>query len=441
MPLTGSIRPATARVCALALALAAGAAASQAHAQVAESILVTPDYADGYQQYQQRGAHEQGDGDWQAQGTRVGSFNLYPRASTRVAATNNAYLSSVRSVAAPYVAVTPSMQAYSNWRRHALALVADANLARYIGQSRRNETSWSLMAQGELDVTNEISVTAEANATQLALNRFSGDLTIDAASVAIIRQNELSLSAQYKAGRARLLSSLELFDLNYRRILLSDGSSSDQSARNHSVIRASGQAEYTLSGDVTVYAQAAYARFNYNNAFTPSSTTTDSAGLRGVIGLRWEVQGLGRLTVAGGYSHRTYAFNSDRAVNRPSAEARVELFLSPLTTVKLEAASRVIDARLIDITPLSQRSASVAAYHALYRNVTLGFNAVTVQQRYLYSSQVSRIESAGINARILMSRKWEFGAQFNYSTRRSTSATSNYRLQEASGGISATFKL
>jgi len=441
MPLTGSTRPATARVCALALALAAGAAASQAHAQVAESVLVTPAYPDGYAQYQQRGVNEQGEGDWQAQGMRVGSFNLYPRALTRVAATSNVFLSSVRSVAATYVVVSPSIQAYSNWKRHSLALTADANLSRYLGQPRRNETAWTLESEGQLDITRSLSVSATANATQIALNRFSGDLTIDAASVAIIRQNKLALSSQYRAGLVRLLANAEYFDLDYRRILLADGTQSDQSARNHSVIRLSSQAEYSPSTDITLFAQAALVRFDYGTPLVPSISTTDSSGIRGLVGLRWEVQGLGRFSVAGGYSHHTYSVSSARRVDRPSVEARVELFPSPLTTVRLDVADRTIDARLIDVTPLRQQSAAVSAYHALYRNVTLSANAAMIRQRYLFSSQVSRIGNFGLNARVLVSRNWVLGAQFSYSTRQSSSTTSNYRLQEASGGISATFKL
>jgi hypothetical protein len=435
------IPPAGARTCASALVLVCGIVGAQAQAQVAESILIQPDYPDIITQYRQSAANEQGDGDWQAQGTRVGSFNLYPRVRVGASATNNAYLSSIRKVAAPFVTIAPSVQAYSNWSRHSLAVTADGNFARYIGQPRRNETSWAARAEGGLDVTSALSLTAAADSTQLALNRFSGDLTIDAASVAIIRQNSVAVSGQYRAGRSRLLASLENFDLTYRRILLSDGSLSDQSARNHAVTRLSGQAEYSPAGTVTLFAQMAYIRFDYGNVPTPSVSTSDSNGIRALAGLRWEVQGLGRLTLAGSYSHRTYAVNDRLRVNRPGAEARVEIFASPLTTIRLEAADRTIDARLIDVTPIRQRSANVSVFHALYRNVTLGLNAAVIRQKNLFSIQSSRIGNIGLNGRILMSRNWEFGAQLNYSTRHSQNIVSNYTLQELAGGISATLKL
>lgn len=70
------IPPAGARTCASALVLVCGIVGAQAQAQVAESILIQPDYPDIITQYRQSAANEQGDGDWQAQGTRVGSPTL-----------------------------------------------------------------------------------------------------------------------------------------------------------------------------------------------------------------------------------------------------------------------------------------------------------------------------------------------------------------------------
>lgn len=445
MPWTGRSAPAKRAALRAAGSLAAAATwlvcAGVAQAQVAETVLLNPAYPDGYEAYRQQGVTEQGQGDWAARGIRAGSFEIFPQLRTEVAGTTNAYVSAVRNVATPFVTVSPAVRANSTWSRHYVGLTADADLARYIGQSRRNENNWEIAATGKLDVSSSFSVTGEAQANQITLNRFSGELTVDAAAVAAIRQNSASVTAESSFGRGRFIASLEYLDLSFARILLVDGTQSDQSARNHSVMRASSQAEYSFTPALTVFAQMAYVRFDYRRPTTPSISTSDSDGVRAVGGVRYEIQGLARLTVAAGYSRRTYDVGGIGAIGRFTAEGRAEIFPSALTTIRIEAGHRFTDARLIDSSPFLQNYAYGNVSHALRRNFTLGVNGGFQRQSYFASSQVTRIMSLGLTARYLVSPHWELGARLINSNRHTTSRTQDYSIQDTTGGISATFKI
>jgi hypothetical protein len=72
---------------------------------------------------------------------------------------------------------------------------------------------------------------------------------------------------------------------------LSDGSASDQSNRNHNAVRFNGQLEYSPIPDLTVFAQGLYAHFDYYQLTSPSLATSNFSSVRGLAGLRWELQG------------------------------------------------------------------------------------------------------------------------------------------------------
>ncbi|GMM61919.1 outer membrane beta-barrel protein [Novosphingobium pituita] len=414
-----------------------------AHAQVvSESLLVDADYPNGFQVYRQLGVTENGDGSpWAANGIKAGSFTIMPKLGTEVASTSNAFQSETGAIATPFVTISPSVQAYSNWSRHWIGLVADGDFARYIGHARRNENRWTLSASGALNLTSALSATGQVSAEQIALNRFSGELSNVAASVAIIRQKTALAGLAYAMGKAKASAGVEFYNLDFQRILLSDGSASDQSNRNHNVVRLNGQLEYSPVPDLTFFVQGLYAHFNYYQLLSPSLTTSNFSSVRGVAGLRWELQGLARVTVAGGYARRNFSGLGLPAVGRASVEGRVEIFPSAFTTLTVEAMHRMSEARLIDSSPLMQDSLHVRASYEPRRNLIFNVDGNTLRQNYLLATQVSRIQSLAFSGRLLVSPNWELGARLVLSRRHTTSFSTDYVIQETNGGLSATFKL
>jgi len=434
--------PRRARVLAGFGALLCAGTSLPAHAQVAESLLVDADYPAGFRAYRQLGVTENGDGDpWTQRGIQTGSITIMPRLSTEVAGTSNAFTSETGAIATPFITVSPSVQAYSNWSRHWIGLVANGDFARYVGQSRRNENRWMLSASGVFNLNSALSASGQVADEQIALNRFSGELSSDAASVAIIRQKSALAGVEYAMGKAKASAGVEFYNLDFQRILLSDGSASDQSNRNHNAVRFNGQLEYSPIPDLTVFAQGLYAHFDYYQLTIPSLATSNFSSVRGLAGLRWELQGLARVTVAGGYARRNFSGLGLPAIGRASVEGRVELFPSALTTLTVEAMHRLSEARLIDSSPLMQDSLHVRASYEPRRNLIINVDGNTLRQNYLLSSQVSRIQSLAFTGRLLVSRNWELGARLVLSRRHTTSLSTDYVIQETNGGLSATFKL
>jgi hypothetical protein len=250
-----------------------------------------------------------------------------PRLSTEVAGTSNAFTSETGAIATPFITVSP-VQAYSNWSRHWIGLVANRDFARYVGQSRRNENRWMLSASGVFNLNGALSAFQDGrrrtDRAQPFLGRTEQRRSLGGHHPAEKRPGRRGI----RDGQGQGFREVEFYNLDFQRILLSDGSASDQSNRNHNAVRFNGQLEYSPIPDLTVFAQGLYAHFDYYQLTIPSLATSNFSSVRGLAGLRWELQGLARVTVAGGYARRNFSGLGLPAIGRASVEGRVELFPS-----------------------------------------------------------------------------------------------------------------
>lgn len=418
--------------------------AGMAHAQqtqVSESIILDPWLPLGFEEFEVKPLGPQLQRDWAALGLPVGSFTLSPRLMLGQSITDNAYSTQENRVASAIETLAPQVDLASNWSRHALRLQGSATLQRYVGEPNRNEDEWTLYATTEVDVTSKVQVSFEARADQIALNRLTDDLVDFNAAVLIQRQDMLTASAMYRAGRSRTVVTAEYFDIRYKKAVLGSGTVVDQSDRDHSVGRISAQFEYSFSPDLTLFAQAMYSDYSFDRSVTPNISNASFTGGRVIAGGRLAVPGLGRATVSLGYARRNYDRPTLDDVDGLSAEAQMEFFPSALTTVTISGGHRLGDARLMDSALMKSDYARARIDHALLRNLVLSLEGGLSLQEYTNANSDSRVASGRFGARYLASRRFELSGTLSYSQRHSPQRTANRDVSELVGGIAATFKL
>lgn len=409
------------------------------HAQVADSILITPQVPEPLRDFQELSVNQQQPTDWQALGLQIGSFNVSPQVSFKQGLTSNAYATSnARAAAIESFAVGFDIQ--SDWSRHGLGLRAERTDNLYVGEPKRNEHNWSVLLAGNVDVTSSLELDVEAQANQLSFNNLSGDATFDSDAIVVARQNVLSAKVTRTYNAARVFFTADHVDVNYREILAESGSGSGQSYFDHTMDRLAAQGEYSFSSSMAIFAQANYSWMDYGNVSIERSSNANSAGGRILAGARVSLSGFGRATVALGYSSRRY----DRAglddVHGLSAEARLEAFVSPLTTITGEFGDRIADARIISGTAYRERYVQLSADHALLRNLKLNFTSRLLDQHALTSTGGSRLITTRFTSRYFSSRRFELDGSVSYSLRNYTSG-SRAKVAEMAGSLSLTYKL
>jgi hypothetical protein len=373
-------------------------------------------------------------------GIQVGSFTISPSLSLGQGATDNLYQTADKTASA-ISTLAPKLKVASEWSRHSLQFTGDAALNRYIGNSARNQDTWSLAPSGTLDIDKRFSLQANANFSQLALNRYSDELVGGFVSVAIVRQEISGATLNYQFGRLQASAAAQHSSLSYQSVILFDGTRQDQSALDHTVDTLTARASYKLSPDFSLFAQVNWSHFDFAPSASPTSSNASSTGVRITGGAQITVRGLGRATLSTGYSRRDYEPVGIRTVKGASAVALLEFYPSTLTTVSFQFGHRLDEARLLNSNANKVDFVRTQVDHAILRNLLLSLNTSFTKNKSAQTAQDTEISSLSFTAQYLANRYFDLKGAISYSSRKSTPQTARGNSNELLGGLTATFKL
>jgi hypothetical protein len=429
----------------LAASLAFGAACfpqAAAHAQISPSILITPQTPDHMRAYQEQTVAENGEGDWSALGIRVGAFKVSPRVSVGQNFTSNAY-ATADAKAAAIERVELDLKAQSQWSRHSLVLGANRQWDFYVGRKDRNRDNWSVNASGDVDVTSSLQINLDADVNRTILNTLTSDFiggeVLTSGAVIAMVYDHASLGATRTFGNSRFVVQAERYHVDFND---ADRFAETRSLYlDHDVYQVSAQGEYSFTPAVAVFTRLNFATSDYGSGGNLNASTQDSKGGRLIVGARATVPGLGRATVAVAYSRRSYDSANLSQVSGLSAQARVDLFVSALTTVNAEVGTRISEFLLTSTNSSRDRYVQVGADHALLRNFSLRADARLQHRKPLLSGTSSTYSSLNFIGTYLASRRFGLSGRISYVSRSFAQTLNIPSINEMSGGITLTYRI
>jgi len=414
---------------------------ADAYADVTPSILVTTQVPEHMLAYQERTIAEQGDGDWSALGINAGAFKLSPRVSVGQNFTSNAF-ATAEGTAAAFERVEVDFRAQSQWSRHSLGLGVNRRWDFYVGHKDRNEDNWSLNASGDVDVTSTVQINVDADLNRIVFNTLTSEFTngeiLTSGAIIALSYDHASIGVTRKAGNSRLIVQAERYHLNF---LNADRFPETRAIYlDHDLYQISAQGEYSFTPSFSVFSKLNYATTDYGVGGNLNFNAQDSRGGRFILGARANVSGLGRATVAVAYSRRSYDSANLPRISGLSAQARLDVNLSALTSVNAEIGSRISDVQLISTSASRDTYVQAGVDHALLRNFKLGADARLVRQKPLLSGLPSTYSSLNLRGTYLASRRFGVSGRVSY-TNRSSSQSGIAGISELSGGITLTYRI
>jgi len=414
---------------------------ADAYADVTPSILVTTQVPEHMLAYQESTIAEQGEGDWSALGINAGAFKLSPRVSVGQNFTSNAF-ATADGTAAAFERVEVDFRAQSQWSRHSLGLGVNRRWDFYVGHKDRNEDNWSLNASGDVDVTSTVQINVDADLNRIVFNTLNSDFSngevLTTGALIAATYDHASLGATRTSGNSRLIVQAERYHINF---LNADRFAETRNLYlDHKLYQVSAQAEYSFTPSLTVFSKLNYATTEYGSGGNLNASTQDSKGGRFIVGARASVPGLGRATLAAAYTRRSYDNANLARINGFSLQARVDVFVSALTTVNAEVGSRISDLQLTSTNANRENYVQAGVDHALLRNFKLGADARLLRQKPLLSGTASTFSSLNLRGTYLASRRFGLSGRISY-TNRSYAQSSQPSIQELSGGITLTYRI
>lgn len=417
-----------------------GGWSAPANAQVGDTVLVSTITPDGFGEDRNRGVTQLRRPDYDQIGTNVGAFNVQASLDTRIGATSNVYLRPDDKVAGAYVSVSPSILVRSNWRRHALILRAEGDAVRFIGESPRNENNWLVGAEGRYDIHSSMSIRSNVSSRQVTANRFFGNQVADDGATSLIRQDSALVRAAYTDGRGRLSIVGDYTDVRFGLLRRADGTSTDQSSRDRSVVRATGLGEYAVSPSVGLFVQAGLARTAFGNVSRGTTGDGSSAAVQLSAGATFDIAGFAQGNVGLGYITRTYELDQVGTVDGVSVASSIRFFPHQLTTITIRASREIEDQVSNNPRPFWETRIGIDVDRELRRNLLARGTINFVAQDYFTRDVRSAGVFGNISGRYLVSRRMEMRAAVGYGMRIPNKNNIDGQFNEFRASFGITFK-
>lgn len=407
-----------------------------AHAQVEATTLVEPAIQADYSRDRNVSVTQQSSPDFNPVGVSIGTFNAFPSVSLSTGATTNVYLNDANKRGDVFAALQPSLIVFSNWSNHQLYLDAQGEMERFAKETLRDRDSYHINARGRLDITREWKAEASLMASRAAESPYSANQLTDAVVLSQYDRVAPSLRVERQVGRSRLVATVEQISFRFNDLLLGNGTIRSQRERDRTVRRVAGQFEYALSPSISVYSQVNYDKTSYEALRLNGSANRDSKAWSIIGGTNFDLAGLMRGTVGIGYTNRNYRAAIYDDARGLSLQARLELFLSPLTTATVSAQQLLQDSNLGNGSAYRDSRVSIKVDHALLRNLLLSGGVTLAKQTLLETDADTNLAFASFTATYQSSRELGISANVRYGDASSKDSAITVPFQELRGQLS-----
>ncbi len=208
-------------------------------------------------------------------------------------------------------------------------------------------------------------------------DQLTGSFPANGGGAVAIDQTQAQARLAQAFNRVKLTGALTFDRLRYHATITTTGAVLSQSYRDNSVLRASSRIDYTLLADTALFAQVSWrgTDFAANSAYANRS----SHEWRAIGGFSTDVSGLIRLSAGiGGYS-RHYRVPPVGPGSGPDFgklaglawDLRGAYYLTPLTTLSLQARREFVDANVRQSPGYEATSVRLQLDHEFLRNLLL----------------------------------------------------------------------
>lgn len=352
--------------------------------------------------------------DYQAPGLNVGAFTVNPSLTVTPEYDDNIFATHDDRQGDFITQIKPTVSISSNWSRNALGATASAVSNVYADHTGENTTDYSVAGSGRLDILSSDNITGGLGYSHNTISRtgentFNG--TLEPIQYDIVNG---TLGAQQTLNRLRFTEGLTFAHVSYDSTADDLGNPIDLSYLNSNTTEVSGQANYALNPEISVFASGSFNDRSYTNMLPINEVDRSSHGTEFDVGSTFDITRLIRGSVSVGYLEQNYDSATFHTVSGPSVHVHVEYFLSGLTTLGFSANRSIVDA--VDPIAVSYFStqAAFSIDHELLRNLILSGRVSYETDDFTGDDRHDNRASFSTSATYLMNRNWSFVLGYSF---------------------------
>jgi hypothetical protein len=363
---------------------------------------------------------------YSAKGLPFAAFRLFPVLDVTGSYDDNVYKTNTGEIDDFLVTISPGAVLSSTWGRHEINLRAGADITRYNDRKSENTTDWHVNADGRLDATHNVTITAVAGFSKEHEPRFSPDafnFDLDPIEYDLL---ELGAEVAYHPGRMAVTvgGDFRRYDFDDVRVLgaVPGVFFRDQDDRDRREYEVHGELAYEFSPGYAAFVSAAYNEHNFVSPFDRSGINRDSDGYNVNGGLSVAITSLVSAKVFLGYLSQDYDSPLLGTLTGLNFGAEIEWNVTPLMHVTIGASRELADTTLALSSTSDDRNFSVDVDYEVLRNFIASANFDFTHSAFAGIARDDKNYQIGVGGRYLLNRYVNVTGEYAHQTRNSNIA-------------------
>ncbi|MBX3493976.1 MAG: outer membrane beta-barrel protein [Parvibaculum sp.] len=367
---------------------------------------------------------------YDAAGVRAGGFTVFPEASVTGTFSDNIYATDVATESDFITTLATGVSVQSNWSRHALNL--NAGLAQYLYADNDDEDrlDWNVGGNGRIDITRDTNISGGLSYAELHEDRGAPNAVGLAAEPTEYSLLQADIALAHRFNRVTTRIGARYADFDYDSVPLIGGGALNQDFRDREEFEQFLRLGYDVSPDTNVYVQGTLNQREYDQQPPAVPLNRDSDGWSIVGGADFRLTNLAQGGVFIGYQEQEYDDPALFNISGLAFGANVDWFVTPLTTVRFDAASTVEETTTPGASGYMDQSVGLRIDHELMRNVIVGARASYANQDYEGVARSDDVVRAGLGVDYLINRNFSVGLGYDYTDRDSNVPGLDYTRNE-----------
>ena len=376
--------------------------------------------------------------DYDAVGTRLGGFNLYPEATLEfmyddniLAVENDA--PEIFDIDDFVITLAPAIALRSDWSKHALNMGGRVSAGRYTETTSQDFTDYELWADGNLEFGRSLLGARISHSHLHELRTSANDertvfpTEFDVDNVAVIYR--------YSPNRFYARGSLEFTNYDFDKTLripeFRPPNYNDNDDRDRLVTDVRLRGGYLISPSYSMFLEGRLYDFDYDQEKDRNEVNRDSDGYDILAGSDFDLSGVTSGEVFIGYRNIEYADDAFETQDGPIFGASVDWNITQLTTVTLLGSQRLYGTTVTvqespgTIPPPDRVPASgietvelgIVANHELRRNIILNLELRGSNEEFLQTTREDDVVIFRLGGEYLLNRNWRLNAGYTYQKR------------------------
>jgi hypothetical protein len=355
---------------------------------------------------------------YDALGVRAGAFVVLPSINVGETYDDNIYATENDEKSDFITEVSPRVDVVSTWSRHALNLTAGLDRYFYADHTGENKTDYDFGVDGRLDVLRDTNVLGAVSYARKHEDRgVSTFSSTTAAEPVEYKETDAKLSFNQRFNRVTATLGGTYSKLDYSNVESTGGGILNEDLRDRNVYSEALRAGYDVSPDTNVYVQGTINQRRYDIGMPVQDR--DSKGYETVVGSRFKLSSLASGELYVGYQRQNYDAAGANDISGLSYGANVNWYVTPLSTVRFNAASTIEESDLGASSGYLRQVVGLGIDHELLRNLILSGDISYENDDYKGASRTDEYYGGAVGMSYLLNRYLALGLDYKVTNRNS----------------------